>query len=524
MAEDPLFKPLRPLVLLTAVDQTMPSTYLRFLYIFPFPNHSARSFAAKYLQNRLQATIETWPILAGRVLPSASGTYYIAIEYDNPPPKITRTEEDQNLNPKMFKQNVLDASKGWNLHYRDVDFQNFDFQNFEAESRDPTIFSQFPHHSAPGQSCPAMGLQANWLDGGLILCFAFHHAVADGYGIKQILERFAGRPFGGKGLGLTRPLASEWGCPSSPVIIQPVQYDFRRYEPMALPNEEQQTHVSKTLRFTKASVDCLKMGVGLYLMMVPEGRISETDCLSAMIWICVMRSRWSRRRRVTQRGKKGVQELRAHEVSCFNMTVNARKELYQPVPDDYIGNCHVVTTAAARVDELLAGSGKDMEKIALIAIRIRYAIFAANADYVHQHCSWLGFICTHTNEHFFPDASYFERMPQWAIAGESTAARDRALSPARTGLDCNSWADLPTNLDFGIPNVTSPRGVPEWVLKPWSTGPGTVDILPRKSVMGGAGGDWNVLLRLTKADMDGAVREIRKLNLGFDVGLRTEGK
>ena len=45
-----------------------------------------------------------------------------------------------------------------------------------------------PEHPKAEEVSPALGVQVNFVDGGLVLCLAFHHSVFDGMSEKLFLE------------------------------------------------------------------------------------------------------------------------------------------------------------------------------------------------------------------------------------------------------------------------------------------------------------------------------------------------
>ncbi|GME28926.1 hypothetical protein GTA08_BOTSDO12836 [Neofusicoccum parvum] len=410
----------------------MVRVYIRLLLCFRFPYESLRQPAEQQICTALQATLAKWPFLAGRLgpqprstevwsnaatassstasrAPSSSISRFHNSEYQYPTlierhfrpirnprqeplteaTNFTLTSPSLNLPPtgllelkyphptppvtsaapdgfRVFRARALTAADGWEASYEDCCTQRMRPGILRKE-----LLSSLPEHPVDeGRAHPALGVQANWIDGGLILCFAFHHAAVDGAGVRTFLETFARHM---RDLRDERPLREEvadgddaalrWAlqrsCKGKGV---PEEFDFASGPPVPMPDPVMPGDVSKILRFPAKGLKVLKRMVmeELEVMRQPGSGedvgavtyVSTTDCVCALMWVAIMRTRYTRGR-INQSMNEHHKLLKAEEETRFNIAVNARRRLTLSLYDDYIGNAIVVTVAKAKVGEIV---------------------------------------------------------------------------------------------------------------------------------------------------------------------------
>lgn len=522
---------------LSPLDRAMCRVYVRLVYVFPLAEGS-RPAALSHLRTRLAATLAQYPFLAGTVNDDNK------LRYPSSLPDVT-TNADDDSGDTTFR--ILTVRQDVAL----PPYEQLAAQAMPPSALHKELLSNLPTHPTGWRhgGWPALGVQANLFAGGLALCFAFHHAVLDGTGMRQVLEVFAGAAAPPTARDLRRTSLLRAGKEGAGVVM-------REYEDegvMAALPRGREGNKSRVLRFGAEGLGRLK---GEVMKEVERGGgaagvafVSTSDVLCALVWVGVMRARWLRGRGSAAVSKE-EEVLRADEVARFNIAVNARTKMKPALPAGYVGNAFVVAVAEATVGEVVGFHGEDGDEdedegfhemlsspssppaaaaapsgrnkmtttkttlnnpfhhseptppstppqqpttlppltihtIARAATHIRRAIAAVDDAYIRARFSFVASL---------PPTS---ADPTAITKENNTATLKQALDPARTGLDFTSWDAFGAEFDFGIPGTTA-DGKPAWVRKTWSAGEGAVNILPRK-----AGAEWfEVLLALAAEDMD----------------------
>ncbi|KAL9596362.1 MAG: hypothetical protein Q9219_005840 [cf. Caloplaca sp. 3 TL-2023] len=167
-------------IALSVLDQLpFMRTYTQMLLCFPLAQDVDRSSVVKSLERAAAILTEAIPILAGQVVnykdPNAdvetSGTFQVT-PYDHP-----------NGSPVQVK--VLDDF---------ISYEELREAKAPASMLDATILAPmvgYPEHYANTDETPVWVIQANFISGGLLLCFAGMHNAMDGTGLGQLIRMYA---------------------------------------------------------------------------------------------------------------------------------------------------------------------------------------------------------------------------------------------------------------------------------------------------------------------------------------------
>lgn len=297
------------------------------------------------------------------------------------------------------------------------------------------VLSTLPDHPKPGQTCPPIGLQLNFIDGGLILCFATHHTLFDGRTANLFFETFAAN---------TRAMASPGdraqqadGCmlesrKATAEHLSDISREYTLEEAQSLPEYDfsptqaqeagtsSESSCARILVFDAREVVKLKAAVTAQLSASGYARhVSTTDCLGGLIWTAVVRARQER--------------LPAETTLKFAVGADARSRLGPPLSPDYVGNAVVHTMATTMLSDMLSGDlDVTVHPVALAAFRIREAVEAVDEKYVRQRLALYGNLTDPT--------------------GVVRAFR-KAIDMSTTGLDFSDWRDQGADIDWGIPGT-----------------------------------------------------------------------
>lgn len=452
---------------LSPFDQVGPRLYVHKFFCFEFPDPSRQPEAVEHLEQSLSATILRWPFITGYVGPAKHGAEHGLLEVRYTTPVVGEVESDI-----LVVKNVPHEEFPWT-------YQQLAEAGMPPSVMDPKVLSTVPGEPDPENTYPALAIQANFVRGGLILCFAFHHAVADGGSFIAFIKAFGGafanraRADSGvdtiahKRLGYTfasghdlRPLSS-----------------FPEYDPGSTPVRPPSSApiTTRILQFSAGNVRKLEEAVNQHLKIAigPQASATNIGCLSSLIWVAVIRARRAR--------------LNPEETAKIGVAVNVRAVTDPPLPEDYFGNAFLHTIATMTVSELL---GCDMSaNIDGIISEVPVAVAALAAWRMRRAVKL-------DNKYVSDRLKTFSSLPD---PTEVFSAYHRAMDTSNTGIDFSSWRDQGADVEFGIPG-TNTSTVGFW-RKAWAPNEGAYNILPRK---GGSKGeaDWEVSLGLSIEDMD----------------------
>ncbi|KAK8233896.1 transferase family-domain-containing protein [Phyllosticta capitalensis] len=445
---------------LSILDQTSPHFYIRQLFCFEF-DHRSTGPALYGLHHALEAPIAQWPVLAGMVIPGQdpdSKHNLKSVRYQTPLPRPL-------YGTHLFAMQWLSAN------YQELLARGMPQSELKTGS-----LSSLPWNSKPGQAYPVFGLQVNFLEGGLILCFTLSHTVLDGVSKDAIFECF------GRNMRMDTPTFKNLHvqsrefvdlCRSKSTNINVHTCPEYRYDNTPPPPLTRQA-TGRVFVFDAHRIAELKDSVMKYLQTTAsDAWASTSDCLCALLWVSVMQVR--------------ARRLSPSTNVKFSQSVNARRQF--SLPQSYFGNAFLQPFASARLGDLLNSSETDcleelpddLLKIATVAkaaLNIRAAIQEVDKDYAQQ------------------------RLDLWASLQDPSSTLHafwRALDMPDTGIFLSSWVNFGADVDFAIPGTTT--GCAQYVRKPWSASEGACNILPRK---GGTKGDadWEVLVQLSVEDME----------------------
>ncbi|KAK5684027.1 hypothetical protein LTS10_003891 [Elasticomyces elasticus] len=432
-------------IVLSPFDRAMGAIYIRkvFGFGFGFDDPSLRTEAISALRQGLLTTIKQHPIAAATI-ELVRGRDPVALAHPDP--------STIELSPPIFVVKEL-AAEDFTYSYQQLCRQGATPSKMKKE-----MLSSLPEHPQPGEICPALGLQVNFIEGGLMLCFAFHHTIFDGAASTTFLNAF--------GANVTARRSPEdvsindstvnrlplEGTAAPPDLSTFPEYDFNN-TPLLPPSSREST--SRILTFTTAKLAALRSDVFTMLYGNANSKHipSQADCLGGP-------------RAPAKNNQLGHRR-------------NARARLNPRLRTEVSGNAVVHVLATAEVFELVSEELTiDVFEIAVAASRVRHAVDAVGDAYVRKRVALFNSIVD---------------------PGEIGIAGKRALDMPNTGLDFSDWREHGADVEFGIPGADSSK--PGWVRKTWSANEGAINILPRKGGRKG-GADWEVLLALSAEDME----------------------
>lgn len=303
---------------------------------------------------------------------------------------------------------------------------------------------------------PVLVIQANFIAGGLLLCFAAMHNALDGHGLGQVIRHFATACRGGnisdadiKAGNLARPNLFPPLRPGEPSQNHSV-YQKKRDQSPADTNDSQSI-AWVYYGFSAVKLAELKMEASRKASTVSHTSwLSTNDALAALIWRAIVTAR--------------LPKLKMDLTSSLRRAVNGRKFVRPAVPDGYMGACVVDAFSTLSISDLVQNF-----HISDIALLLRKKLNQIDDSRLRSYVSLLN------SE---PDK------------GNITFA----LSSPETDVLISSWASWPVYpSDFG-----GHLGKPEFARRP-TFGPsvGLIYMMPRNLE-----GDIDVAICLKKDDLE----------------------
>ncbi|KAI1451553.1 hypothetical protein F4805DRAFT_86122 [Annulohypoxylon moriforme] len=442
---------------LSAVDQSAPREYIRWMYIFDFPDTSELSIhqAIHSIRRGVENALRYYPFLAGKlkVLPT-SVVDDVELFYD-------RILFPERIN-EIFKFKIFQDEVNFYDYLRSLSMpvSHWKPEEFCAAPLNPNYFIWQP----------AFTLQANFLgSGGLILCFAFHHSVMDEWSVAHFLGRFSWGIRRARGLISpdsidqynTGPLEYQLFDLSEYIVPGPVEsfLNFPEWSNsgslanQTLEYEDAPTNYIVFMSHTMATQWTWEIGNYLRQIQV-EGYVEIIDCLVSMIWTEILRA--------------GQTDVVPNRDSRMYIDTNVRNRLRPPLPKVYFGNMSAASVALIESNELMAtGEDEDLRSdsirwFACAAMVIRRTIRILDDPYVRRRITLL-------NSH--PEPARMREIADYAIHCRKSGTR---MSNVGIGAD----------ISFGIPGAGCgpDDDRPRFIRRPWMRDShGIISAVPRKA-------------------------------------------
>jgi hypothetical protein len=468
---------------LSSIDHCMPRAYIRVCLAFRLPHPDSAGKALIGLERFLRATVNAAPFLAGYVHPSPE-------EGDDAVGRveIRFTRDDVDNFPATQTRRYTSEEMPWT-------YDKLSNLGLPPSAIRPDLVSALPENTDDSRA-PVFCVQANLLEGGLIVSVYLHHCVTDGSGLgllisgsifnsAHICERTNGTPdsvmTNGRGGYSENDLdvIARIETMSRGKLSHSRGYDTQRQysHNTPVPGDTASRTASSTGRGCVFAIPHPKMDAFKTLIMkfLPKDDndvtpfVTDHDVLQALLW-----------HHLTQARRHSVNHARVNS-STLLIPVNIRGRMTPPLPSSYFGSAVDFASVHQTIAHL---STSTPSSYAMTALAIRHAVAAVQDSYVRATIN-------------------LSNTPSIDVRDLLAANINRA-----TGADMyiTSWLGLPLyeegDLGMGL-------GMPDWVRKPWSRDPGACIILPqdpRKKVL-------EVVVQMTAADMERLLKD--EMFMGF---------
>ncbi|KAK5079590.1 hypothetical protein LTR70_009576 [Exophiala xenobiotica] len=453
------------IVHLSSIDCCMPKAYIRVCLAYRVPSDHHLKDALSGLRQFVKNIVRAKPYLAGYVT------------------------DVKHLNQRTGRAEIRFTTNNY-LNYPRVTVQNLCYEDGSTIKYDdlveeglppsrllPEEVSALPPNVDQLERAPVLGIQANCVEGGLIVSIYLHHCVSDGTGFDFLTS---GDVLGDHYVFLW-PLESH-------STASVARLDMR-LKVFAQQETSVRQRLSRAPSFVPRSRNLQarqggewlaqnKPGRGCVLMISAakviarlkifngshsgrQGmRHTKNTVLKALLW-----------RHMTRARRPSIAHDTNVKTSKLLIPVNIRGRIRDQQPPSYFGAAVDFAKAELDLDVLTSTSPVTLQRI---SSAVRQAILSVTDSYIREAIVFVNSAAAGTDVHDL-QASNMDRV---------TAA----------DMYVTSWLKLRTyhhDLGMGL-------GRPDWVRKPWSRDPGSCIILPRKPNTG----YFEVVVQMTEDDMD----------------------
>ncbi|MCJ1397115.1 hypothetical protein MMC11_000307 [Xylographa trunciseda] len=348
-----------------------------------------------------------------------------------------------------------------------------------------------PYIYPDASTTPVFKIQANFIQGGLILCFSGLHSAIDGTGMGQVIRLFAAACRGEKfsAADTTAMDLDRTNIPPPPYSYEKANDHFdllwkpdlettaatantKKTAPALRKKEEEEEEDSACkwsyFRLPVSPLHAFKARV-ITTLPTDIAYITTNDILTAMTWRALTRARSERL-------------FRSTTTSTLMRVVNGRRLLSPKIPDPYFGNLILTAFHTASMADITAShrsGSNDSTDTSLLALvfAIRRSTDAVNGAYFRSVGAYLRSLSPNERARF-----------TFGISATKIA----------TGAYVTSWAGM---LD-GVGPFGAILGKPECVRRPvFETAEGMVFIMPQCGGDGKEEGWFDVLIGLRDDDL-----------------------
>ncbi|KAM0717320.1 hypothetical protein Q7P37_007172 [Cladosporium fusiforme] len=342
---------------LSTLDQAAEQTYIRYALTFACGNDDTAT-TVKNLQTAIKSLVNEVPMLAGTVTTNDQQKLAVTVtlqQIKNFTPTIAHLESPHDNYVTICQSGIAPAS-----------IMGEDFTPL-SDKPDP-------------ETSPACAIQANFLQGGLILVIYLHHAVADIRGISTILrlmsEGMTIRLLDQETLDHDAATASQARSRLShgtgaPAFLQDTTFAGRRTNttPRLEPAPNRAAIFGFKLNVIQQTTELINARRRLQAGISDLSRadmVTPRDVLVAIVWRAYVRARWPV-------GGEGDENS-----TSVSFPVDLRSYLVPPLETYWMGNAEI--TAVANEDILRLGTSYDLSSLERTAAIIHSTAKAAASD------------------------------------------------------------------------------------------------------------------------------------------------
>ena len=321
---------------LTPLDQVAFRLYISFIHCFSLPVRTDQKALYLRLKHGLSETVSELPFLGGCIVPEVGKSGRVQIQID----------EGYGIRFPYRDYTDVSPQNSWRRSYEELKAAHFPISALDAGKLSPV--DPIPTSPTP----PVMVVQANFINGGLLLTTSIHHSALDATGFATVLKIWANRSRRdydrGGIVSLTTP---NWRAMDRSVLMKGHAEANIRDSPVFRVRDGLELTVSQRTGMVPA---CPAKEISIFYFSpsrlaqlklaassdnTTDTWVSTNDALCALLWRHLSRARGFGSLESSGQGTPPVQ---------FTLAVQGRQRLAPPLSEEMLGN--VVTLCPASLD------------------------------------------------------------------------------------------------------------------------------------------------------------------------------
>ncbi|KAK3313995.1 trichothecene 3-o-acetyltransferase [Apodospora peruviana] len=350
---------------LTALERIGPKGYLRYVFPFELAQDYEIGEVHRILQAGYEALAKRLPVVGAEAVPDPDSKQAGVL-------KLQALPADDDARRILLKD--LQASGAFPMSYAELKAKNFPLSAFDGE-----ILTRRSVWPVAGDRLPVSLVQANFVQGGLILTWCILHTFGDGNSFLTWTKVWAEECRRAQGLPISDPVVLDPAMfadrervmkPSgrNPGRVQDhPEYTILPFTPQGPPPKMlSASHRGQIFYFSKESLAALKAEAAPANASDPTDQtwISTNDALSALLWRTVMAV------------QSPLDTLQGDPVSVFNIAIDGRLRTDPPVHPRTVGCFLEYVAVSAPIRDMLSSL-----KLADLAVMIRKALLKADNQF-----------------------------------------------------------------------------------------------------------------------------------------------
>lgn len=347
---------------LTQLERIGPKGYLRYIFPFQLEANYEIDEVERILQVGYDALCRRIPEVACEAIPDTNTTQKGVMKF-----QLLEKGSGTRLA-------VRDLRKSYQPTYAQLKSSSFPVASFDADT-----FCSRSVWPSPGEKLPISLVQANFIQGGLILSWCILHMAGDGTSFQTWTKVWAEECRRAQGLEILQPFElADAICKDRESVMKASgrnkgniedhpEYTLLPFTPPgAPPKMVSPNHRGQVFYFSPESLKALKAEASPCNATKPSDQkwISTNDALSALLWRTVMAV------------QSPLESLEGDPVSLFNIAIDGRLRTSPQIHPETLGCFLEYVAVSAPIRRMLSTSN-----LADLAVQIRKALLRAGSQF-----------------------------------------------------------------------------------------------------------------------------------------------
>ncbi|KAH6657798.1 transferase family-domain-containing protein [Truncatella angustata] len=349
---------------LTPLERVGPKGYLQYVFPFELPENYELEEIAQILKEGYNAASQQLPVLACEAVPDPT----------HKQAGVMKLQEISDSEVEAIVVKDLRAPGAFPMSYAELKAKSFPVSAFETD-----VVMRRTVWASPGDRLRVSQVQANFIQGGVVLGWSILHMFGDGTTFQVWTQVWAEECRRAQGLAIEKPIklpeaifkdrerVMKPSGESTGLLENHPEYTLIPFTPQGAPPKMlAKNHRGQVFYFSRQALIDLKEEASPTKATQPSDQswISTNDALSALLWRTVMSVQYP------------IDTLEGDPTSVFNIAIDGRLRTSPPIHPQTLGCFLEYVAVAANIRKMLTSYS-----LADIAIRVREAVGRAKEGF-----------------------------------------------------------------------------------------------------------------------------------------------